>query len=295
MTEVPKDPPTDLTQLTLAEVPLARMGPGGDLRPSFVGLQRPWTRRGVHRWLDLVDPAGRWPVAVLGALPASGAPALAGALVALWASEPLERFDDLFDRPRGPAGDASRRPQGGIWHFISVTTDPRARGADLGRRLVEVALDWVRATSGADEARTLSPAVGLPDLAKRVAPGAPFERAAMVALRAAAREDGSPVMPIVRLHLGAGAWLERVLFDSRRDDVDSGAVTLRFAYAVDAHRRDAQRRRYGDWCAARARAVAAGQASPGGEGVWLAPDRVDADLVAGAVDQGDERTVGGRP
>jgi hypothetical protein len=52
-----------------------------------------------------------------------------------------------------------------------------------------------------------------------------------------------------------------VLFDSRADEVRSGAVTLRFAYQRSAEARAEQLARLQAWTAARAAVIAAGQAT----------------------------------
>jgi hypothetical protein len=73
-------------------------------------------------------------------------------------------------------------------------------------------------------------------------------------------EKGRPWLPILRVHPSNGADLEALLFDSRADEVRSGAVTLRFAYQRSAEARAEQLARLQAWTAARAAVIAAGHA-----------------------------------
>jgi hypothetical protein len=249
-----------------------------------VAVQRPWQERGVSAWVDLVRPDGPWPVVVFGA--SAAAVPLLGTLVAVWAPAPLDRFDDLYDAvcPGGHRG--GDRPRGGVWHFIAVTRRAQARGLRVGRRLVAAALAWVACHDPGAGARTLSPAVGLPELVRATASrlgGASV--GPDVALRRASDGAGRPFLPILRLHLGAGAWLERVLIASRRGDADSGGVTLRFAYSLDPVAREARADAYRDWVGDRQRAIAAGRAArvTAVDGLWLVGECRDERVMAAAL------------
>jgi hypothetical protein len=84
----------------------------------------------------------------------------------------------------------------------------------------------------------------------------------------------------LRLHLGAGATLDAILPDSRRDEVRSGRVTLRFAYSTDPDAREAQKQRYKAWIARRAAAVAAGAAQRLTDGpLWRVADARDDEVA----------------
>lgn len=260
----------------IREIALTELAPGAPFRAEFEALHEVWTGRGVARWLTWLDPAGPHPMMVLGAFGPAGE--LHAALIGLWAPVPIDRFDALFDvHPSGSGGArAALRPDGGCWHFIAVTARPGVASAHvgLGRMLVGHALEWVRAR-GHREARTLSPVLGLPALTETWrAAGQEGATLAQVVMSSALR-DGRPWLQILRLHLGGGARLERVLEQSRSDDAASGMANLRFVYATEPAARAAQRERWAGWCRARAHAMAAGLGSRlgeiGGEELWCAP------------------------
>ena len=249
-------------QLTLDEVPLTALRTGA-LWASFLHVQAPWIAAGVTRWLDLVRSDGPWPVFVVAAQRPEQPETLLGTIVGVWAPAPVSRFDDLLDNvaPRGLRG--ADRPSDGVWHFIAATVDPAAEGMNLGRQLVGAALTWMETNTGPDAlARTLSPAVGLPELAAWVADMPDPIHAAIYGL---ANAKGQPALEILRLHLGAGARLDAVLRESRGDEVRSGRVTLRFAYDRAADHRQAQADAYRAWIAGR---VLAGGV-PRGPWLWV--------------------------
>lgn len=274
----------------IREIALTELSRGTPLRTEFEALHVAWIGRGVARWLEWIDPAGPHPLVVLGAF-GSGA-VLQAVVIGLWAQGPIARFDALFDASPpgadGPPGPrAVLRPSGGAWHFIAVTARPGMApthgGLGLGRLLVGHALDWVRARGHA-EARTLSPVVGLPALASAWRAGTPETSLARVVMRSALR-DGRPWLQILRLHLGGGARLERVLEGSRRDDGASGMANLRFVYATEPADRAAQRERWSGWCRAREQAMASGRGVQlgeiDGEELWSAPAlAADGDVFA---------------
>lgn len=175
------------------------------------------------------------------------------------------------------------RPADGAWHLIAVTTVERVheRGLGLGRLLLGRVLAALEA-QGHRSACTLSPALGLPELAARW-PGDLGD-----AILHAARSDGRPVLPVMRLHLGGGARLERVLHDSRRDDVASGRVNLRFCYSTAPEGRAAQRERWGRWVAARGVTLEPVGGDASGAGLYRAAAESDALVFDGAGAPGSE-------
>jgi len=244
----------------LTQLPLADIAPGGRLERAFLRVQAPWVERGVSRWIGLARPHGVWPCVVFGALAPDQT--LFGTLVAIWAPEALDRFDTLFEAACPGGHTALSRPAGGVWHFIAVTRSPQGAGLNIGRILVRRAISWVRGHGGPEvQARTLSPAVGLPELLQMVGAsndGVGVERA----LRGTADTQGRPMLPIMRLHLGAGGWLDAALLDSRSDDEDSGGVTLRFGYELDGGQRDARLVAYRLWLRDRQATIADGDSVP---------------------------------
>jgi len=232
----------------MREVELVEIRPDGPIRSDFLELHAPWIDRGLTRWLSLLDPGGRRPVVVVGAFAESGL-ALLGAVIGVWSQRPCERFDELLEAPNG--ADTMRgvtdRPLGGAWHLISVTTTDaiEVRNTGLARRLVGDILMLLGATGHAF-VRTLSPALGLPEL------NAIWPFGTDDAVMHAARSDGRPVLQVMRLHLGGGATLERVLHASRGDDQASGGISLRFRYATRSAERLLQKQRWRSWIDARA-------------------------------------------
>ncbi len=262
-------------EIALDELPLADLRRQPELWQSFLAVQTPWIEAGVTRWLDLVRPDGPWPALVMGAQRPGQTQRLLGTIVGIWAPTAVQRFDDLLEGrcPDGRVGND--RPDGGVWHFIAATVGPDGEGLNLGRRLVGAALDWLVAHTPHAQARTLSPAVGLPRLVTLL----PAQDAVREAVLHLANAKGQPALEILRLHLGAGATLDAILGDSRRDEVRSGQVTLRFAYATDPAAREAQKARYQAWLARRAEQIAAGSARRLGE-AWQVADAADADVTA---------------
>ncbi len=236
-----------VSQPSVREIPIIEIARSDTLRADFVALHRDWTERGLTRWLSLLDPQGRRPVLVMGAFDQHDT--LLGAVIGVWHPRPCERFDDLFAPTARLVTD---RPADGAWHLIAVTTSEhaRARNVGLARLLLGCILARLAAT-GHTRVRTLSPALGLPELARLWATD---ERPVDLedAVMHAARSDGRPVLQVMRLHLGGGAVLERVLLGSRADDLASGRVNLRFAYATDPDARLAQKERWQAWVARRA-------------------------------------------
>ncbi len=237
----------EVSQPSVREIPVAEIAHFDTLRADFIALHREWTERGLTRWLSLLDPKGRRPVLVLGAFDQHET--LLGAVIGVWHPTPCERFDDLFAPTAYAVTD---RPARGAWHLIAVTTSEHARARNLGlaRLLLGCILGQLAAT-GHTRVRTLSPALGLPELAHHWHRSEPLADLADVVMHAA-RSDGRPVLQVMRLHLGGGAVLEQVLLDSRRDDVASGRVNLRFAYATDPDARVAQKERWLAWLMRRA-------------------------------------------
>ncbi len=282
----------DAPAIELAEIPLSSLLPGAPLRARFEMIHRPdWLDLGIDRWLALLDPHGGWPTAVLGAFagPERSANDLLGTIVGVRAPTPIDRFDDLLERQSPDGARGADRPSGGRWHFIAVTVDPAQRGGGLVSPLLAAALDFVVAQPGDAEACTLSPVVGLGDAlaAMGVTPrtGDAGTRAAIWhVLRHLAEPKGWPRPPIFRLHPRHGAYVERVLFDSRRDEVRSAGVTLRFRYQLDANERAATQARIQAWVDARAAQAAGAAAGPLERSVWLAApgddDPADAALFA---------------
>lgn len=227
-----------------------------------------WRSAGVWRWREFLTADGPHPMVVIAHRDEAGA--LLGVIVGVWQAEPVSRFDDLFDR----ATELSPRwldelgwPIGGFWHFIALTVAPAARGSGAQQSLVAAALAWVLDRGGVAQVRTLSPAQGLPEAAAALAVlpdlAALSEPDRMrLAIAGLCDEKGRPWLPILRLHPSNGADLEALLFDSRADEVRSGAVTLRFAYQRSAEARAKQLARLQSWTAARAASIAAGRALP---------------------------------
>ncbi len=273
----------------IAEVPLDKMDVDGAERRAFVQLHHSWIAAGVTRWFSLLQAEGGWPVFLLVARDEQIAKETdplgwLGAIVGVWSPRPVERFDDLLENRAGAGWCGASRPMGGAWHLIAATVGEAARGMDLGRRLVVAALDWVQSLSSEARVFTLSPADGLPSLVEHAqgfweggASGAALSWAepsfvGMVpyVIHTLSREDGTPALAILRLHLGAGAALDRVLYRSRADEQRGGGVNLRFAYAMKPEQREEQRAYYRRWCAARAAAIRDGRAilMGGEEPLW---------------------------
>jgi hypothetical protein len=223
------------------EVPLSELVEGSTLHAELMALHEPWLSRGMKRWLTLLSPRSTRPVMVLGDFePLSGE--LLAAIVAVWHEAPCVRFDDLLERDAG--SQATARPSGGLWHFISVTTQEDL-GLGMGRALLGQMLTKL-ARMGHPHACSLSPIFDLRSMLGR------WSGNVEDVVLHAAREDGRPVLQTMRLHLASGARLERVLHESRRDDKASLRVTLRFGYATDAAVRAQQKQRWHRWIAARA-------------------------------------------
>lgn len=241
--------------LILDEIPLTTLREAG-LWAEFLHVQAPWIEAGVSRWLDLLRTEGPWPVFVVAAWEQGAPDHLLGTIVGVWAPAPVTRFDVLLETAEPGGRRGANRPTGGVWHFVAATVGPDAAGRNLGRLLVGGALHWMDTHASNDAlARTLSPAVGLPGLLEVVqSPPIPLHTAVLQLANA----KGYPALEILRLHLGAGARLEAVLPNSRRDEVRSGRVTLRFAYDRDPDARRAQALRYQAWVERRAAAVATG-------------------------------------
>lgn len=265
------------TRPVIGPLPAERVAPGGDLRQAFLRVEEPWRERGLTRWFELVRPDGPWPVAIVGAWPEGRPQDLQGTIVAVWAPRLLARFDDLLEASGASRPVAEGWPRGGAWHFIAVTTLPTARGTGLGRRLARAALGELAERDPSTTICTLSPAIGLARLAERVDAGSGAEdfrgRVRAVLLRGA-DEEGRPLLPIQRFHLGNGATLGAILFDSRRDDSSSGRVTLRFHYPLDPEARRANLEAFGRGVEDRRRRLRSGKGSglPGGAGAWLMDD-----------------------
>lgn len=277
-----------LEGLDLREIDIASIGEGGALREQFLALHAEWIGRGLVRWLSLLSARGTRPVLVIGAF--EGAPraeqdALLGAVIGVWHHARCDRFDDLLEQDAGRS--VTDRPADGVWHLIAVTTVPRVheRGLGLGRMLLGRVLAALE-PYGHRTVCTLSPALGLPVLAAWW-PGALGD-----AILHAARSDGRPLLPVMRLHLGGGARLERVLPQSRRDDTASGGVNLRFCYATSPEQRAAQRERWLRWIAARVEGLERVGVDPMGDGVFRATAAPDA-LVFDGAEAGKVATLNG--
>ena len=244
-----------------------------DRQPAFAAAfdalrDADWRAAGVWRWREFLRADGPHPMVVIAQRDEAGT--LLGVIVGLWQPEPVNRFDDLFDR----ATDLSPRwrdelgwPIGGFWHFIALTVAPAARGSGAQQALVAAALAWVLDRGGVAQVRTLSPAQGLPEAAEALATMPAYAALSApdrmrLAIAGLCDEKGRPWLPILRVHPFNGADLEALLFDSRTDEVRSGAVTLRFAYQRSAEARAEQLARLQAWTAARAAAIAAGHAVP---------------------------------
>lgn len=263
-------------EIVLGEIQLTELRARPELWQAFLAVQAPWLQAGVTRWLDLVRAEGPWPAFVIAARRPERPEHLLGTIVGIWAQTPVERFDDLLEKrcPLGYVG--ADRPSDGVWHFIAATAAPDAEGLGLGRKLVGAALEWLDHFAPQAQARTLSPAVGLPALLAAL--GDP--RAIPEAVMHLANAEGQPALEILRLHLGAGATLDAILPASRRDEVRSAGVTLRFAYARDPTALAAQKLRYRAWLARRAAAIAAGEGRPVADsGRWQVDDLADADVL----------------
>ena len=263
--------------LILDEIALATLRSNPALWQAFLTVQAPWIDAGVVRWLDLVHADGPWPVFVVAAWQPERPMELLGTGVGVWAAAPITRFDDLLEQrcPQGHGG--ADRPPGGVWHFIAATVAPAGQHLNLGRRLVGAALAWLTAHVSGAEARTLSPAVGLPRLLALLED----PQGTREAVLHVANSKGQPALDILRLHLGAGATLEAILLNSRRDEARSQQVTLRFAYATDVAAREAQKARYHAWLARRAEQVAGGAARPLADpALWQVAEAGDVDVAA---------------
>jgi GNAT superfamily N-acetyltransferase len=252
-------------EVQIRELALAEIAEGGPLRPAFLGVHHQWLERGLTRWLTLFEPGTARPILVLGALSGD---TLLGAIVGVWDPHPCDRFDALLES--GTALPQRARPGQGAWHLIAVTTleDERTRGLGLGRTLLSHMLTRLAAL-GHRAVWTLSPVLGLPRLLARWPTG---PEALADAILHAAMADGRPALPIMRLHLGAGARLEAILPDSRHDDADSAHANLRFRYDTDPRERETQKARWTRWVAARSTAL-----TELAEDLWQArADREDA-------------------
>ncbi len=229
----------------IRDIPLPDIARGGPLRAAFETLHHQWTDRGLTRWLDLFEPDHHRPVLALGAF-LDGQ--LIGAVIGVWHPTPCDRFDALLESD--PNMPKSARPAHGAWHLIAVTTaeDNRTRGTGLGRVLLGHILELLRDTGHA-EVLTLSPVVGLPRLLALW--DGPLEDAVLHA----SLEDGRPFLPIMRLHLGAGARLDAILRDSRHDDLESAQANLRFRYSTTAQTRATQRQSWDRWVGLRSNAL----------------------------------------
>ena len=269
----------DSREVVLGEVTLEALRTQPALWQAFLDVQAPWIDAGVSRWLDLVQPNAPWPVFVIAAWSPEAPGSLLGTTLGVWAETPIARFDDLLEHACPQGFHGASRPVGGVWHFIAATASPHAAGLNLGRRLVGAALDWMQTCAPEARARTLSPAVGLPHLLTLLND----VDAVHEAVFHVANAKGQPALEILRLHLGAGAKLEAVLANSRRDEERSAHVTLRFAYPIEAAERDAQKQRYLTWMERRAAQIAAGTAKPLADPtLWQVADSGDSD-VSGSV------------
>ena len=261
-------------KVRIEEVPLQRIAPHGDLRTRFIEVQHPWINRGVDRWISLLEPTSHWPVRVTGAFDSEGL--LLATLVRVFSPFTLDRFDRLFERGAHRSPHEPCRP---TWHFIAVTRHEDGRGLGLGRKLVKATLDLVSQQTPDAYVCTLSPAVGIKKLTTQLQPDDGWTRdTALRTIREASHTDGKPLLPVLRLHLAAGAALDAVLWQSRQDDVDSGNITLRFTYALEQEARSEAMARYMAWVAERARTISEGRAQPIGAAAinwWISPDTRD--------------------
>ena len=263
-------------EIAFAEVSLRELRASTALWQQFLEVQAPWRDAGVVRWFELLRPEGPHPALLIAARRPAAPGLWLGTIVGIWQALPVDRFDDLLAEVPGHAPQGELRPSTGVWHFIAATVRPEADGLHLGRKLVAAALAWLDANAPEAAARTLSPAVGLPGLCRELGPGATLADAVL----GLANARGQPALEIVRLHLGAGATLEAILPESRRDERRSGGVTLRFAYDRDPAQREAQRARYAEWLVARAADIAAGRAqSVGDAGLWRVATMADPRLA----------------
>lgn len=244
-----------------------------DRQPEFAAAfdalcDADWQAAGVWRWRDFLRSDGPHPMVVIAQRDAAAT--LLGVIVGLWQPAVVNRFDDLFDAPTELSPrwrDELGWPIGGFWHLIALTVAPAARGSGAQQALVAAALGWVLDRGGVAQVRTLSPAQGLPEAAALVASLPAYAASSpevqmQQAIAGLCDEKGRPWLPILRVHPSNGADLEAVLFDSRADEVRSGCVTLRFAYHRSADARAAQFAALQAWVAARATAIAAGEAEP---------------------------------
>jgi hypothetical protein len=269
-----------MNSLPILPLSPADLAKAGRLHAAFCDLHHAdWLQAGIVRWLALLEPQSSWPLVVLGVeLADQLQPTLAGTIVGVWAPTPVDRFDDLLETTcQGTLGRDSR-PTGGFWHFIAVTTHPQHRELRLGRPLLDAALAFVANLEGSG-ARTLSPAVRAHDLA--VALGwldLPVPQRMARLLRRVTDTQGRPMLPILQLHPASGAVVEAVLWQSRRDEIRSDGVTLRFAYPLEADLRARNKQCYQEWLHIRQQAVQAGRTTPLRDGLLL----LDADAVGDA-------------
>ncbi|MFT7582211.1 MAG: GNAT superfamily N-acetyltransferase, partial [Myxococcota bacterium] len=254
--------PPEIREMVLSEL-------RGALWPRFVTLQAPWTERGMSRWLTLIKPDGPHPTLVVGAFAGD---LLVGTLVGFWSSTPLARFDDLFGEMVGVP--ASTRPEGGVWHLVGVTLDPRARGRDLGRAIVSTALACIARQRGTDVC-TMSPAFGLAALGQRLSSLGISDPLGAAVWRLT-DSQGRPALPVMRLHMGAGASLAALVRESRHDDAQSARCNLRFVYPRTDVATVAGKRQYAAWLERRRRAIERGSTRPiemaDGAERWLIDD-----------------------
>ncbi|MDP6946724.1 MAG: GNAT family N-acetyltransferase, partial [Myxococcota bacterium] len=188
--------------VTVAEIALDDLAPGGRWHSRFFDLQSPWVDRGVRRWLRLVRPEVRRPVMAAGAWSERIPEQLVGTMIGVWHPSVLSRFDDLFEPGLEPDLPAADRPTDGCWHFISVTITPSWQGQGLGRRMVRAALERLAASTPDVTVRTLSPALGLADLLGST-DGTTVTRVVLLVAVVA--------LPIVRFHCANGARLDAIL------------------------------------------------------------------------------------
>ncbi len=297
--------PQPRPEVAVAELDLAALAAEGPLRRRFLAIHGPdWIDLGIARWVDLLQPAGGWPVRVLGAFALTGgreqvdpAPsALIGAIIGVHGPEPIDRFDDLLECRSPNGARALDRPAGGRWHFIALSVASEARDGGAAQALLAASLQWVASQPGAS-ACTLSPALGLRHALQAMNLGAeawaagcsraaldadtaPFQSAVWRVLRQLGDAEGRPALPIFALHPKGGAWLEQVLFASRRDEHRSANVTLRFRYDLEPAARAAHRAAYAAWCARRAQRASAPGPLPGTR--WWPVGRDDRAFASGS-------------